>query len=541
MDFMFSNSPSIHGEDDLNDNDAGSVGEDVEHGSNDEVIEIYAPASFQHNDGIDVDDSDAYIPDIPLRGRFMRDKHPNMSQGEAEAADLYHQNEDLRKQLQQAQSQSRKYHDQMTKAQFDAKQSLDDVARIQEEKRTLETSLECDRFILVLIDGDSLPFLENLVVRKVEGGLDAGRRLRNEIHDYIRTLPNYHADDGVVIHIFANIRRLAKICRQADIVRNEESVHDFVAGLSSSHALTSFTDTGGDKEDTNSKIRAELELFYRNHHCKHVILGGCDNGYAGLLQTFVPMSGTNERITILEGPLIPSHAQKVMKSFRVVQIRDVFRSAKIAVNTNGSSYAGLKRPAPEAVVQIHRRRRSLPPADEYDPTSPSLLLPSTGVGSSATQAQPSAPLPPPTPAVTSTAVHWNNTSVLYQNKYNQRLDSPLRYDKDFLGVLFNAKTKLCNNYYLKGHCSYGEHCSWDHSERLNALQLDTLRHKARTSACRDPFCLDAECTLGHMCPRGERCAITMCKYLPEMHTVDVTEVYEYNPVTQQRKRVHRED
>ncbi|RMZ75557.1 hypothetical protein DV737_g5238, partial [Chaetothyriales sp. CBS 132003] len=384
-------------------------------------------------------------------------------------------------------------------------------------------------------------FLDNLVVRKVEGGLEAGRRLRNEIHDYIRTLPNCYADDRIVIHIFGNVRGLSKICRQAKIVRSEESVHDFVDGLSSSHPLTSFTDVGGVKEAANSKIRAELELFYRNHHCKHLIFGGCDNGYGELLQTLMPVSGTNERITILEGPLIPSHAQTVIKSFRAVQIRDVFRSAKITTTTNGSSHIGVKRPAPETVVQIHRRPRSLPPADEYDPTSPSLLLlPSTEVGSSATEAESSAPLPPRPPA-TSTAEHGINTSVLYQNKYNQRVDSPLRYDKDFLGVLFNLKTKLCNNYYLKGHCSYGENCSWDHSERLNALQLDTLRHKARTSACRDPFCLDAECTLGHMCPRGERCAITMCKYLPEMHTVDVTEVYEYNPVTQQRKLVHRDD
>ena len=36
MDFMFSNSPSIHGENHINDNDAGSVGKGVEHGSNDE-------------------------------------------------------------------------------------------------------------------------------------------------------------------------------------------------------------------------------------------------------------------------------------------------------------------------------------------------------------------------------------------------------------------------------------------------------------------------------------------------------------------------
>ncbi|RMZ87662.1 hypothetical protein DV736_g5110, partial [Chaetothyriales sp. CBS 134916] len=101
MDFMFSNTPSVHGEDDVNENDASNAGEGVDvegplqgpHQSPfpahlvPSVVEIYEPAGFLHNDdGIDDGDSDTYVPDIPLKGRFMRDKHPNMSQGEAEVA-----------------------------------------------------------------------------------------------------------------------------------------------------------------------------------------------------------------------------------------------------------------------------------------------------------------------------------------------------------------------------------------------------------------------------------------------------------------------
>ncbi|RMZ83476.1 hypothetical protein DV737_g1586, partial [Chaetothyriales sp. CBS 132003] len=96
MDFMFSHSPSIHGEDDVNDNDASGAGQGVEQEPDQNpfpahlvpsVIEIYEPAPFRHNDdGVDNDDSETYIPDMPLKGRFLRDKHPNMSEGEAEAA-----------------------------------------------------------------------------------------------------------------------------------------------------------------------------------------------------------------------------------------------------------------------------------------------------------------------------------------------------------------------------------------------------------------------------------------------------------------------
>jgi Spy/CpxP family protein refolding chaperone len=55
--------------------------------------------------------------------------------------------EDLRKQLQQAQSQSRKYHDQMTKAQADARKSIDDLAKSREQTRDLETSLVAEYIV----------------------------------------------------------------------------------------------------------------------------------------------------------------------------------------------------------------------------------------------------------------------------------------------------------------------------------------------------------------------------------------------------------
>ena len=93
----------------------------------------------------------------------------------------------------------------------------------------------------------------------------AGRRLRNEVHDYIRSLPNFHADDRIIIHIFANARGLAKVCRQANIVRDEETVNDFASGLSSSHPLTSFVDAGSAKEAADSKMRGTSSSEFQNH------------------------------------------------------------------------------------------------------------------------------------------------------------------------------------------------------------------------------------------------------------------------------------
>jgi hypothetical protein len=103
IDFMSSNTPSIDGEDNIIENE-NSAGEGIEYGFDDEdpmprpdqspflahlvpsIIEIYEHTGFQDDDDGIGDDSDTYTPDLPLAGRFMRDKHPDMSQGEAEAA-----------------------------------------------------------------------------------------------------------------------------------------------------------------------------------------------------------------------------------------------------------------------------------------------------------------------------------------------------------------------------------------------------------------------------------------------------------------------
>ncbi len=129
----------------------------------------------------------------------------------------------------------------------------------------------------------------------------------------------------------------------------------------------------------------------------------------------------------------------------------------------------------------------------------------------------------------------NPPSIIFQNQYGQRLDPPLNYDREYLQDLYKYNAKLCNNFYLKGRCVYGAACEWGHSEILNQLQLDTLRHKARTSACRNAFCTDAQCPLGHMCPRNGSCSISQCKFLPEMHHIETSQVFEYNTVTGDKK------
>lgn len=202
----------------------------------------------------------------------------------------------------------------------------------------------------------------------------------------------------------------------------------------------------------------------------------------------------------------------------------IFRPNKIVVSnltvsSGNITTAGVKRPAPDPAIVV-RDRPSPPIATPSSANTPRPAAPN-GAGQSISNVSPI----------------QRPSRVIYQNRYGQRLDPPVPCDKDYLNVLYTSKTRLCNNHYLKGYCQYGNNCVWDHSEVLTPLQLDTLRNKARTSACRDPFCKDPDCTLGHMCPRGATCDIPRCKFLPEMHQIDLSEVYQFNVDTGQKQKV----
>lgn len=247
--------------------------------------------------------------------------------------------------------------------------------------------------------------------------------------------------------------------------------------------------------------------------------GSADNSYAGFLRPLsLPDSRVNDRITMIEGPPFAADLRKVAQGFRQVSFRTIFRSTKIEVVPNGIHVAaGVKRPASEALTSL--RDRQTAKADTAVVARPK------STDANATHSNPASnPTLAPSP-------------IIFQNQYGQRLDAPLTIDKNYLQQLYNGHSRLCNNFYLRGYCPYGAACEWDHSLKLNQLQLDTFRQKARTSNCRNPFCVDPACCLGHMCPRGESCNISQCKFLPEMHNIDVSKIFQYNTETGEKKEL----
>ena len=103
LDFMSSHTPSENGGDEGNENDnSADDGAGYEMHENypiprpdqshilahlvPSIVEVYEHTGFRDDDDGNGDESDTYTPDLPLAGRFMRDKHSDMSQEEAEAA-----------------------------------------------------------------------------------------------------------------------------------------------------------------------------------------------------------------------------------------------------------------------------------------------------------------------------------------------------------------------------------------------------------------------------------------------------------------------
>ena len=91
--------------------------------------------------------------------------------------------------------------------------------------------------------------------RGLQGGEDAGKHLRTTILDYHKTNPRYHADDRIIIRVYANCQGLGKTFKAAKIIYDESLFTQFLVGFNSSHPLTDYVDAGSRKEAADSKMK----------------------------------------------------------------------------------------------------------------------------------------------------------------------------------------------------------------------------------------------------------------------------------------------
>jgi hypothetical protein len=53
--------------------------------------------------------------------------------------------------------------------------------------------------------------------------------------------------------------------------------------------------------------------------------------------------------------------------------------------------------------------------------------------------------------------------------------------------------KMCNHWHLGGHCENGKFCQFQHEPKLTVGELNALRYKTRSLACKNRYCENIDC------------------------------------------------
>ena len=137
--------------------------------------------------------------------------------------------------------------------------------RKQREKAdSLNKRANVDPFVLVLIDGDGLNFLDQMVREGAEGGEQASRSLRDALLDYLQHDPEIPAHTKLVIRVFANVSGLAMEYAKQGILSDPGIFFQFIKGFNGANALCDYVDAGSDKEAADTKIKGESMTAYHN-------------------------------------------------------------------------------------------------------------------------------------------------------------------------------------------------------------------------------------------------------------------------------------
>ncbi|KAJ6113597.1 CCCH zinc finger DNA binding protein [Penicillium sp. IBT 18751x] len=184
----------------------------------------------------------------------------------------------------------------------------EDTKRVEselEERNLMKARLS---FVSVLVDGDHMNFMDELVQDGQKGGHFAAKALIEAARDHVRRVtsnndPNIH----VKVRVYANMAGLAKTYADTGIVSSTDILSHFIQGFNMENPLCDFVDAGNGKECSDVKVRAQFEHHFRDIHCQHIIFcGSADNGYARVLG---PYRGSS-RISLVEGPPFPQVIQK---------------------------------------------------------------------------------------------------------------------------------------------------------------------------------------------------------------------------------------
>ncbi|KAK1624355.1 hypothetical protein BDP81DRAFT_437487 [Colletotrichum phormii] len=353
---------------------------------------------------------------------------------------------------------------------------------------------------MVLVDGDCMPFLDDLVEQGLEGGKKAASLLRLATFDELNAVdPCLPHHLQVSVRVYANVKGLAKTYTEAGIIPHPSVLDEFIRGFNMKNRMCDFVDAGNGKECADEKLKANFEFGVSDVHCRHVLFGAsADSGYARLLGSQLDDEVIRKKIILLEGPPFAQELAEMKDQFRVASFNRVFRRHKLLNN--------IKRKV------------------SYNITPPS--TPSTNYASAAAKAPSilSGDQPVRQQATVDSRIPLPTLGQVLRNKAGQRVDSPLASITHQEFILMKSR-KLCNSFHLLGRCPYQDlygKCSHEHRGKLSPRELQVLWAVARQSHCHAGLsCTEPTCVFGHQCPR-ESCNGASCRlrFPLELHNID---------------------
>ncbi|KLU92506.1 hypothetical protein MAPG_11451, partial [Magnaporthiopsis poae ATCC 64411] len=138
---------------------------------------------------------------------------------------------------------------------------LDKSEKAQSEISSLVHEKERHSFVVVLIDGDCMPFKDELVKDGAQGGRQAAHNLKQAVKEQLDSSPdNKLSHLQVLVRIYANLRGLDRVYHDAGVLPAHSSLDDFVRGFNMADAGFDFVDAGNGKECSDEKVRAMFRL-----------------------------------------------------------------------------------------------------------------------------------------------------------------------------------------------------------------------------------------------------------------------------------------
>ncbi|KAF5846281.1 hypothetical protein GGP41_003660 [Bipolaris sorokiniana] len=431
-------------------------------------------------------------------------------------------------------------------------------------------------FVIVLIDGDDMMFLNEFVREGANGGRRAASKLHAAVQNYMQDQSESTRNTTplglrIVCRIYANVKGIAEELVRTSVIPDITYFEDFVRGFTTGKTLFDIVDVGMHTDCTNEKIIETFKLYFRDYHCCRLFFGCSYNeGYTRLLEEHSSQEGLRDKVVLVGGPLLDKDL--VSLPYKAKRLSGIFRETKYASwgagpvlgalspafvpATNGAETKGspnsfvtptglpFRFPAP-----VPTRPLSSSSVWESPPPKGAMLshmarTPSTStLGSDGlpTQRPISAPMnyaakaaaPPPPKSKSPTYRPASREEIIARNRAGQRVDPPCKdYDKSEVDRV--KKLKLCNIHFLRKECPYGDSCTHLHAYKPTESEIATLRLVARMAPCANgSICQDIKCIYGHRCPaprhktnhaKGTKNCIfgDSCKFSGDLHDIDTT-------------------